>query len=129
MRAQKPGDLVTVVGAAGGVGQILTAKLLEVSPDPPSTTTQVCEKESEFLSSQAETRKYIRLEAWLIFAAELLQVSPKPAEQHHPVLRGNYKILHNFIHGGLHVKLNCPLASGATSHIVQKQQGREIRTP
>lgn len=35
MCLQQPGDLVTVVGAAGGVGQILTAKLLEVCASPP----------------------------------------------------------------------------------------------
>lgn len=29
---QVPGDLVLVAGATGGVGQILTAKLLEVIP-------------------------------------------------------------------------------------------------
>ena len=35
MCAQQPGDLITVVGAAGGVGQILTAKLLEVRHTVP----------------------------------------------------------------------------------------------
>ena len=35
--AQHPGDLVAVFGAAGGVGQILTAKLLDVGA--PTTTT------------------------------------------------------------------------------------------
>lgn len=33
---QQPGDLITVVGAAGGVGQILTAKLLEVCIPTPA---------------------------------------------------------------------------------------------
>ena len=29
---QAPGDLILVAGATGGVGQILTTKLLDVSP-------------------------------------------------------------------------------------------------
>ncbi len=37
VNTQVPGDLVLVAGATGGVGQILTAKLLEVR-----TYQQVC---------------------------------------------------------------------------------------